>query len=205
MDRLERTPLRPELGRAHLLFGEWLRREGRETEARNRPQTAYETLSGLDVRAFAERARTELAELGVRVRRRGEPATALAALTNQEALIVRLAAEGHTNATIGAQLFLSARTVEWHLRKAFGKIGVSSRRDLAEALTELGHLTKRARSSGDPLGTTRSARGGTNRKSGNAMSCRGSALCALDVRKHLTPCSGGQGVAGSNPVVPTRF
>ncbi|MEU6009683.1 AAA family ATPase [Streptomyces sp. NPDC047453] len=131
IDRLGLTPLRPELARAHLLFGEWLRRTGRRTDARNHLRTAHGQLSGMGVEAFAERARRELLATGERVRRHSaETATTL---TAQEALIARLARDGLTNPEIGAQLFLSPRTVEWHLRKIFGKLGISSRRELASA------------------------------------------------------------------------
>ncbi|MFI6060084.1 ATP-binding protein [Streptomyces sp. NPDC051286] len=136
VDRLGRTGLGPELGRAHLQYGEWLRRENRRADARAELRTAHEVLAGLGVEAFAERARRELAALGERVH---HPRTAPAGtLTEQEALIARLAADGHTNPEIGAQLFISARTVEWHLRKVFAKLGVASRRELAPALARLG-------------------------------------------------------------------
>jgi DNA-binding CsgD family transcriptional regulator len=133
IDRLGRTRLRPELARAHLLYGEWLRRENRRADAREQLRTAHDTLAAIGMEAFAERARHELLATGETVRQpEAEPASALSA---QEAHIARLAADGHTNPEIAAQLFLSARTVEWHLRKIFTKLGIASRRELREALS----------------------------------------------------------------------
>ncbi len=136
VDRLGRTRLRPELARAHLLYGEWLRRENRRTDAREQLRTAHEMLSAIGMDAFAARARRELLATGETVRKR--TAETVSTLTAQEASIARLAAEGRTNSEIGAQLFLSARTVEWHLRKIFTKLGIGSRRELREALQALG-------------------------------------------------------------------
>jgi DNA-binding CsgD family transcriptional regulator len=134
IDRLGRTRLRPELARAHLLYGEWLRRENRRADARVQLRTAHDMLAATGMEAFAERARHELLATGETVRQpTAEPASALSA---QEAHIARLAADGHTNPEIAAQLFLSARTVEWHLRKIFTKLGLSSRRELQLALTD---------------------------------------------------------------------
>jgi DNA-binding CsgD family transcriptional regulator len=130
--RLGRTPLRPELARAHLLYGEWLRREGRRVDAREQLRSAYEMLSDLGAEAFAERARRELAATGMTVRKRTDETRDQ--LTAQEQQIARLAASGHTNPEIGAQLFLSPRTVEWHLHKVFLKLDIHSRRELREAL-----------------------------------------------------------------------
>ncbi|HLK77103.1 MAG TPA: AAA family ATPase [Streptosporangiaceae bacterium] len=132
IDRLGRTPLRPELARARLLYGEWLRRENRRGDARGQLREAHDTLDQIGMRAFAERARRELTATGETARRR-TPGT-LTPLTAQEALIARLAVQGRTNPEIGAQLFISARTVEWHLRKIFTKLGVGSRRELRTAL-----------------------------------------------------------------------
>jgi DNA-binding NarL/FixJ family response regulator len=120
----------------HLLYGEWLRREGRRLDAREQLRTAYEMLAEIGMEAFTERARRELVATGVKVRIRVDETRDQ--LTPQEAQIVQLAPEGLTNPEIGAQLFLSARTVEWHLGKVFTKLGVSSRRELRAALPEAG-------------------------------------------------------------------
>ncbi len=126
--RLGRTRVRTELARAHLVYGEWLRRENRRVDAREQLRSAHELFSAMGAGAFAERARRELLATGETVRRRTDETRDL--LTAQEAQIARLAADGHTNPEIGAQLFLSPRTVEWHLHKVFMKLGVGSRRDL---------------------------------------------------------------------------
>jgi DNA-binding CsgD family transcriptional regulator len=136
VDRLGRTRLRPELGRAHLLYGEWLRRENRRVDARAQLRAAHDMLDAMGMAAFAERAGRELRATGETVRKR--TAEVVTALTAQEAYIARLARDGQTNPEIGAQLFLSARTVEWHLRKIFAKLGIGSRRDLQAALAQLG-------------------------------------------------------------------
>jgi DNA-binding CsgD family transcriptional regulator len=136
IDRLDRTRLRVELARAHLVYGEWLRRDNRRADARTQLRTAHEMLDAMGLAAFAERARRELAATGETVRAR--TAGTVTALTAQEACIARLARDGRTNAEIGAQLFLSVRTVEWHLRKIFIKLGIGSRRELRTALDDLG-------------------------------------------------------------------
>ncbi len=136
IDRLGLTRLRPELARAHLLYGEWLRREGRRVEAREQLRTAHDMLAAIGMGAFAERARRELIATGEKVRKRGVETRDQ--LTPQEEQIARLARDGRTNPEIAAQLFLSARTVEWHLGKVFGKLGVSSRRELTAALGQRG-------------------------------------------------------------------
>jgi len=136
IDRLSRTRLRPELARAHLVYGEWLRREDRRLDAREQLRTAHDMLTAIGMEAFAERARRELIATGETVRKRGTETVTM--LTPQEAYIARLARDGLTNPEIGAQLFLSARTVEWHLRKIFTKLGIGSRRELHAALARHG-------------------------------------------------------------------
>jgi DNA-binding CsgD family transcriptional regulator len=132
IDRLGRTQLRPELARAHLLYGEWLRRAGRRTDAREQLREAYEMLTAMGVGGFAGRARRELQATGENVRKRR--AETAGDLTAQEAQIARLARDGLSNPQISTELFLSPRTVEWHLRKVFVKLGISSRRQLRAAL-----------------------------------------------------------------------
>ena len=132
IERLRRTRLRPELARAHLLYGEWLRRENRRADAREQLRTAHEMLAAIGMEAFAERARQELAATGEKVRKR--TVETRDDLTAQERQIARLARDGLSNPEIGARLFLSPRTVEWHLRNVFTKLGISSRRELAKAL-----------------------------------------------------------------------
>jgi ATP/maltotriose-dependent transcriptional regulator MalT len=142
IDRLGRTQLRPELARAHLLYGEWLRREGRRVDAREQLRTAHDLCVTIGMEAFAERARRELVATGEQVRKR-TPETR-DELTPQETQIARLARDGLSNPEIGAQLFLSARTVEWHLRGVFTKLGIGSRRQLRAALPEDGRLARKA-------------------------------------------------------------
>ena len=134
IERLRRTGLRPELARAHLLYGEWLRRENRRADARVQLRTAHDTLAAIGMEAFAERARQELAATGEKVRKR--TVETRDDLTAQERQIARLARDGLSNPEIGARLFLSPRTVEWHLRNVFTKLGISSRRELANALAD---------------------------------------------------------------------
>ncbi len=134
IDRLGRTQLRLELARAQLLYGEWLRREGRRSDARAQLRTAHEALAAIGAEAFSERARRELLATGETVRRRTVETTR--ALTSQEAQIAGLVADGLTNAEIGATLYLSPRTVEWHLRKMFMKLGITSRRQLRVSLRD---------------------------------------------------------------------
>ncbi|GAA1676968.1 LuxR family transcriptional regulator [Kribbella yunnanensis] len=129
---LDRTILQGEAARSRLLYGEWLRREGRRADARGELRTAHDTLTALGLGAFAERARHELLATGETVRKRSvETANDL---TTQEAQIAGLARDGLTNPEIAAQLFLSPRTVEWHLRKTFAKLGITSRRQLRDTL-----------------------------------------------------------------------
>jgi DNA-binding NarL/FixJ family response regulator len=122
------------LARAHLLYGEWLRRDGRRVHAREQLRTAHDMLSAIGMEAFAERARRELVATGENVRKRSDETRDQ--LTPQEEQIARLARDGLSNPEIGAQLFLSPRTVEWHLRKVFTKLGISSRRQLRTALPQ---------------------------------------------------------------------
>ena len=134
IDRLRRTRLRPNLARAHLLYGEWLRRENRRADARAQLRAAHELFETIGMEAFAERARGELLATGERVRKRAVETRD--ELTPQERQIARLARDGLSNPEIGGQLFLSPRTVEWHLAKVFTKLGIRSRRELANALPE---------------------------------------------------------------------
>ncbi|HET9969586.1 MAG TPA: AAA family ATPase [Streptosporangiaceae bacterium] len=135
IDRLGRTRVRVELARAHLVYGEWLRRQNRRVDARDQLRTAYEMLTAMEIHGFAERARRELLATGETVRKR--TVEAARQLTGQEAQIARLAGEGNTNPEIGARLFLSPRTVEYHLHKIFRKLGIGSRRELRRALPHL--------------------------------------------------------------------
>jgi DNA-binding CsgD family transcriptional regulator len=132
IERLGRTRLRPELARAHLLYGEWLRRENRRVDAREQLRTAHEMLVAIGMEGFAERARKELQATGEKVRKR--TVESRDDLTAQERQMARLACDGLSNPEIGARLFLSPRTVEWHLHNVFGKLGIRSRRELADVL-----------------------------------------------------------------------
>jgi DNA-binding CsgD family transcriptional regulator/tetratricopeptide (TPR) repeat protein len=132
LERLARTRVRPDLARAHLLYGEWLRREHRRVDAREQLRAAHALFDAIGMEAFAERARSELLATGERARRR--TADTRDDLTPQERQIARLAGDGLSNPEIGARLFLSPRTVEWHLRKVFGKLGIRSRQELSHVL-----------------------------------------------------------------------
>jgi DNA-binding CsgD family transcriptional regulator len=143
IDRLGRTSLRPELARAHLLYGEWLRREGRRVDARARLRAAHEQFTSIGMEAFAERARRELLATGETARKR--TVETRDDLTPQERQIAQLARDGLSNPEIGARLFLSRRTVEWHLRKVFGKLGIRSRHELVNALDRFDSEQEQAR------------------------------------------------------------
>ena len=129
---LGRARLHGELARVHLLYGEWLRQANRRADARRELTRAHEMFTAVGMDGFTERTRRELGATGVAVRQRTADATEQ--LTEQEALIARLARDGMSNPEIGARLFISARTVEWYLRKVYTKLGVSSRRQLQLAL-----------------------------------------------------------------------
>jgi ATP/maltotriose-dependent transcriptional regulator MalT len=136
IDRLGRTRRRPDLARAHLLYGEWLRREGRRGEAREQLRTACQMLDEIGMEAFAERARRELLATGETARKRTTRAAAGASqeLTAQEAQVARLARDGLSNPEIGARLFISSHTVQYHLSKVFTKLDISSRGQLHRVL-----------------------------------------------------------------------
>ncbi len=133
IEHLARTPVRAQLARAHLLYGEWLRRERRRAEAREQLRTALEMLDAMGIAAFAERARRELQATGETARKRGVQAVTVE-LTAQEAQVARLARDGLSNPQIGARLFISTRTVQYHLGKVFTKLGITSRAQLEQAL-----------------------------------------------------------------------
>jgi DNA-binding CsgD family transcriptional regulator len=133
IERLSRTPVRAQLARAHLLYGEWLRRERRRGEAREPLRTAHEMLDAMGIAAFAERASRELLATGETARKR--TVETAVELTAQEAQVARLARDGLSNPQIGARLFISARTVQYHLGKVFTKLDITSRSQLAQALS----------------------------------------------------------------------
>ncbi len=134
IDRLADTRLRLELARAHLLYGEWLRRERRRVDAREQLRTAFEMFVAMGIDAFAGRAERELLATGERVRKRSVETRE--ELTVQEAQVARLARDGLSNAEIGERLFISRHTVAYHLRKVFSKLDITSRSQLARALPE---------------------------------------------------------------------
>jgi DNA-binding CsgD family transcriptional regulator len=134
IDRLMKSRAAIELARSQLLYGEWLRRESRRTDAREVLRAAFESFSHIGAEAFAERARRELVATGETARRRTSDTRE--ALTPQELQVAKLARDGHTNPEIGAQLFISPRTVEYHLGKVFVKLGIKKRRDLRDALAQ---------------------------------------------------------------------
>jgi DNA-binding CsgD family transcriptional regulator len=129
-----RTPIHTELARAHLVFGEWLRRANRRLDAREQLRSAYERFVGMGAAGFAERARRELVATGEHVRKRTDETRT--ELTEHEDHIARLARDGRTNSEIAAELFISGRTVEWHLRKVYSKLGITSRRELKDVLPD---------------------------------------------------------------------
>ena len=132
IDRLEGTKIRGELARAHLLYGEWLRRDRRRSEARARLHAAHDMFTNMGMDAFAARAARELRATGETVRKRS-PDTRTD-LTAQEAQVAKLARDGLSNPEIGVRLFISARTVQYHLSKVFAKLGITSRSQLDRVL-----------------------------------------------------------------------
>jgi DNA-binding CsgD family transcriptional regulator len=138
VERLGRARVQAELARSHLLYGEWLRRQGRRTDAREQLRAAFEMLDAMGMQAFAERARRELKATGETARKRTAPPAGTAGagepLTAQEAQVARLARDGLSNPEIGARLFISARTVAYHLSKVFTKLDISSRSQLYRVL-----------------------------------------------------------------------
>ena len=148
IDLLSRTRMAAHLARARLSYGEWLRREDRRIDARHQLRPAFEAFASMGAGAFADRARRELQAAGEKVRKRADDTGT--ELTPQEQEVAQLAREGRTNPEIGAQLFIGARTVEWHLGKVFAKLGISSRRELDAALSRrpgrLGALPARGQS-----------------------------------------------------------
>jgi DNA-binding CsgD family transcriptional regulator len=135
IERLGRTRIVVHLARAHLVYGEWLRRENRRLDARDQLRLAHDMFQGMGAEAFAERARRELMATGATARER--TVTTEVDLTPQEAQIARLAAAGQTNSEIGSELFISPRTVEYHLSKVFTKLGLTTRRELRTVASQL--------------------------------------------------------------------
>jgi len=134
VERLGRTLLRPDLARAHLLYGEWLRGRARRADARHHLRTAHDMFVSIGMTAFAERARRELLTVGEHAGKGTAGASPSDELTPQERQIALLVREGFSNPEVGARLFLSPRTVEWHLRKIFTKLSITSRRQIRDAL-----------------------------------------------------------------------
>ena len=132
IEHLGRSRMAAYLARARLTYGEWLRRENRRVDARKQLREAYDMFRSMGADGFADRTQRELLATGAKVRKRRDDTRD--ELTPQEEHIARLARDGRTNPEIGAELFISSRTVEWHLRKVFTKLGISSRRGLHDAL-----------------------------------------------------------------------
>ncbi|GAB2603800.1 LuxR family transcriptional regulator [Kribbella endophytica] len=128
LERLGQTRVTVQLARAHLVYGEWLRRSARRVDARAQLRTAYDLFNRIGAQAYAERSRRELVATGDTARRRGDESRGV--LTQQESQIAKLARDGLSNPAIGAELYLSRHTVEWHMRKVFAKLGISSRNQL---------------------------------------------------------------------------
>jgi DNA-binding CsgD family transcriptional regulator len=136
IERLGRTRIRVDLARAHLLYGEWLRRQRRRVDARAQLRIAHGLLDAMGMDAFAERARRELEATGETARKRSVDTGGDEQLTAQEALIARMARDGLTNPEIAARMFISSRTVQYHLRKVFTKLGIESRTQLDRVLPD---------------------------------------------------------------------
>jgi DNA-binding CsgD family transcriptional regulator len=132
IERLGQTRVRVELARAHLVYGEWLRRERRRIDAREQLRTAHEMLAAMEIEGFAKRAARELVATGQRARKRSVETRE--DLTAQEAEVAQLARDGLSNPEIGARLFISPRTVEYHLHKVFTKLDITARNQLARVL-----------------------------------------------------------------------
>jgi DNA-binding CsgD family transcriptional regulator len=150
IERLGRTHIRADLARAHLLYGEWLRRQRRRVDARAQLRIAHDMLDAMGMDAFAERARRELQATGETTRKRSV-ATGDEQLTAQEALIARMARDGLSNPEIAARMFISARTVQYHLRKVFAKLGIESRTQLDRVLPDDGNVVATSGAGGGGL------------------------------------------------------
>jgi DNA-binding CsgD family transcriptional regulator len=140
IDRLSRTSMRLPLARAHLLYGEWLRRERRRTDAREHLRIAHQTFTVMGAEAFAERAEREVRATGAIAHQR--TVEIRVDLTAQESQIARLASEGLSNPEIASRLFISPKTVEYHLHKVFGKLDIGSRIELRRALASDAHASQ---------------------------------------------------------------